>query len=109
MNKPILNKTLVYKIVGCMAWIFSTAIVAYLWTILGQRGMNADAAGTTGYTTSLELILGILVVPLAITSIVLLHKANKIDSRNKTNLMVFQMSVTAAGVIYCIFIAFMTT
>lgn len=109
MNRSMLNKTLVYKIVGCMAWIFSTAIVAYLWTVLGQRGIRADATGAAGYTKPLELMLGILVVPLAVASIVLLHKASKIDSRYKTNLMIFQMSVTAAAVIYCIFIAFMTT
>lgn len=105
----MLNKVLVYRVVGCVAWIFSTAIVAYLWTVLGQRGAEADAAGATGYTTSFELMLGALVVPLAIASVVLLHKANKIDSRYKTNLLVFQMGITAIGVIYCIFIAFMTT
>jgi len=105
----MLNKTLVYRIVGCTAWVFSIAIVAYLWTVLGQRGIKADAAGTIGHATSFELMLGALVVPLAIASVVLLHKANKIDSRYKTNLLVFQMGITAIGVIYCIFIAFMTT
>jgi hypothetical protein len=109
MNKSMLNKVLVYRVVGCVAWIFSTAIVAYLWTVLGQRGAEADAAGATGYATSFELMLGALAMPLAIVSVVLLHKANKIDSRYKTSLLVFQMSVTAAAVIYCIFMAFMTT
>lgn len=104
----MLNKTLVYRIVGCMAWIFSTAIVTYLWTVLGQRGIKANAAGTTGHTASFELMLGALAVLLAISSAVLLHKANKIDPRYKTSLMVFQLGVTAA-IVYCIFIAFMTT
>jgi hypothetical protein len=54
-------------------------------------------------------MLGALVVPLAIASVVLLHKASKIDPRYKTSLLVFQMSVTAAAIVYCIFIAFMTT
>lgn len=83
MNRSMLNKTLAYRIVGCTAWVLSTAIVVYLWTVLGQRGIAADAANTTGYTTPLEFILGTSTAPLAVASIVLLHKANKLDPRYK--------------------------
>ena len=41
----------------------SLAVLGYLWGVLGDRGLNADATGTSGYTTPLEaagLIFGLL-------------------------------------------------
>lgn len=42
--------------------IASLASLVYLWIILGERGLEADANGTAGYTTTSEVLLGGLAI-----------------------------------------------
>jgi hypothetical protein len=50
-------------------------LLAYLWKVLGDRGLYADATGTGGYTTVVEIIIGMLGVLLLVGSVIVLMRA----------------------------------
>ena len=53
------------------------AILGYYWKVLGDRGMAADASGTAGYTTNLEIAAVALGAVLVILGLVMLLRVRK--------------------------------
>lgn len=66
-------------LVGVLSVVFAVlalaalAALVYLWIILGDRGLNADATGVSGYTTSAEsallIVCGVGLIPFSALSI----------------------------------------
>lgn len=49
--------------------ISGLAILAYLWWELGNKGLKADATGTSGSTTPLEMLLMVVGFGLVVASV----------------------------------------
>lgn len=59
--KPLSTRTrIVVNVIASTLIVLSLAGLAYLFVIFGDRGLNADAQGTAGYTTSGEMLLLVL-------------------------------------------------
>lgn len=108
MNK-FLYKPLLYRALGCLSGLVSGAIIIYLWTVLGDRGINADRTNTSGYMTSLEAVLFVLIIPLAVVSIILLLKADKCTTRYRLFTPIFIICTVLVILLYCITTAFLTS
>lgn len=106
MNK-FLHKPLLYRILGCLSGLTSGVIILYLWTVLGDRGINADRTNTSGYITLFELAFLILVVPLAVISVVLLLKADKYSVRCQQFTPIFLICLALGIILYCVTTAFL--
>ncbi len=97
-----------YRIVGVVTGLMAALDVMYLWTILGQRGLHADATHTNGYVTSTEILLMLLAPLCVVGSIIAISKAKKIDARHKLYLTWYQAIIVSVTILYCIIIALLT-
>lgn len=70
MNKTVGNVSLLLG--ALVAGIAGIVCLVGLWNILGDRGLSADAHGTTGYTTDSDVLLGIGGLFLLLVAVVLL-------------------------------------
>jgi len=69
-------------IASVLGLVTGIVIMIYLWKVLGERGMYADATGTGGYTTVNEVLLGLLGFVLLAGSIVGLLVRRKLLSKS---------------------------
>ena len=72
LNEAVFNLT--SALMWFVAFCLSAAVVAYLWITFGERGLVADATGTSGYTTPLEfalLLISVLAAPVFLSLFIL--------------------------------------
>ena len=62
-------------VLGYLSGIAAAAITVYLWKVLPESGIIADTTHTSGEIPPHDLLLGVTITPLAITSIFILLKA----------------------------------
>lgn len=71
-----MKKTIGIRLIAIVVGVIGTVLLIRVRNTLVGRGLNADATGTSGYTTGQEFGLLALGVVLLILSIVVFSKAN---------------------------------
>jgi hypothetical protein len=72
-SKPMSNRRIIVLCsIATMTLLSGLIILGYLWYELGERGLYADATGTSGHTTASEVVLILVGGLLAAISISLL-------------------------------------
>lgn len=59
-----------YSLLALASFTVSLSMFIFLWWELGQRGLEADANGTSGYTTNGEIATGLIAVVLLVTAFI---------------------------------------
>jgi hypothetical protein len=85
VNKQKLSNTTL-TILGALFGVVGAGIFTYLWIEFGDRGIQADALHTSGYTTGLDVATAVLMVVLVAASAICFRRIKNMSYSYRSRL-----------------------